>query len=68
MTFEPVKQQIEACLYEMMGKACSFDQLIVNEYQPGQGISPHIDNKTLFSDIIVSLSLGSNAVMIFEKQ
>ena len=44
-----------------------FDQMIVNEYEPGQGINPHIDNTTLFRDTIVSVSLGSPTVMVFEK-
>ena len=34
------------------------NQIIINEYLPGQGISPHIDSNS-FGDIIVSLSLGS---------
>lgn len=39
------------------------DQVIVNEYEPGQGISAHIDCTPCFKDIIVSLSLGSSCVM-----
>lgn len=42
-----------------------FDQLIVNEYEPGQGINPHIDNIKLFKSDIASLSLGSDCIMIF---
>lgn len=45
-----------------------FDQLIVNEYLPGQGISPHIDHPDLFGDTILSLSLGSNCVMNFDSE
>lgn len=41
------------------------DQLIVNEYEPGQGISPHIDCAPCFEDTIVSISLNSTAVMDF---
>ena len=41
------------------------DQLIVNEYQIGQGISPHIDCEPCFDDTIVSLSLNSTAIMDF---
>lgn len=41
------------------------DQLIVNEYQPGQGISPHIDCISCFGDAIASLSLGSSCMMDF---
>ncbi|MDE3016594.1 MAG: alpha-ketoglutarate-dependent dioxygenase AlkB [Pseudomonadota bacterium] len=41
------------------------DQVIVNEYQPGQGIAPHIDCVPCFTDTIASLSLGSTCVMEF---
>ena len=39
------------------------DQLIVNEYRPGQGIFPHVDDVHSFKDGIVSISLGSDIVM-----
>lgn len=41
------------------------DQVIVNEYQPGQGIAPHIDCVPCFTDTIASLSLGSSCIMEF---
>ena len=41
------------------------DQVIINEYLPGQGISSHIDCEPCFTDTIVSLSLGSGCVMNF---
>ncbi len=41
------------------------DQVIINEYQPGQGISAHIDCIPCFADTIASLSLGSPCVMDF---
>lgn len=41
------------------------DQIIVNEYRPGQGIAPHIDCVPCFTDTIASLSLGSFCVMEF---
>jgi alkylated DNA repair dioxygenase AlkB len=44
------------------------DQAIINEYESGQGISPHIDCEPCFGDIIISLSLGSTCVMNFEKE
>lgn len=43
------------------------DQLIVNEYTPGQGISPHIDNVDIFEDEIYILSLGSDITMNFTE-
>lgn len=39
------------------------DQIIVNEYKPGQGISDHIDCEPCFEDTVISLSLGSSCVM-----
>lgn len=41
------------------------EQVIVNEYWPGQGISPHIDCVPCFGPVIASLSLGSACVMNF---
>lgn len=41
------------------------DQLIVNEYQPGQGITAHIDCEPCFKNTIVTVSLGSACVMDF---
>ena len=41
------------------------DQVIINEYEPGQGIAPHIDCEPCFKDTIVSLSLGSPCIMDF---
>ena len=38
------------------------EQLIVNEYQPGQGIAPHTD-RDCFGAVVVSLSLGSDCMM-----
>jgi alkylated DNA repair dioxygenase AlkB len=41
------------------------DQMIVNEYQPGSGIPAHVD-ATFFGDTVVSLSLGSTCVIVFD--
>jgi len=41
------------------------DQVIVNEYLPGQGISAHIDCVPCFGDTVASLSLGSSCTMEF---
>ncbi|QDT45438.1 2OG-Fe(II) oxygenase superfamily protein [Gimesia alba] len=35
------------------------DQLIINEYRPGQGIAPHVDCEPCFQDEIATISLGS---------
>lgn len=41
------------------------DQVIVNEYEPGQGITSHIDCEPCFQDTVVSISLGSKCIMDF---
>jgi alkylated DNA repair dioxygenase AlkB len=41
------------------------DQVIINEYQPGQGISAHIDCESCFGPRIFSLSLGGSTIMEF---
>ena len=44
------------------------DQVIINEYQPRQGISAHIDCEKCFGPRIFSMSLGSQAVMDFTQE
>jgi alkylated DNA repair dioxygenase AlkB len=44
------------------------DQVIVNEYQSGQGISAHVDCVPCFADHIASLSLLSQCEMIFRHR
>lgn len=41
------------------------DQLIINEYEPGQGISAHVDCEPCFKDSIASITLGSGCMMDF---
>jgi alkylated DNA repair dioxygenase AlkB len=41
------------------------DQLTVNEYKPGQGLTSHVDCVTCFGSMIATLSLGSSYVMEF---
>lgn len=43
------------------------DQVIINEYQPGQGISAHIDCQPCFGDTVASLSLLSTCIMDFTE-
>jgi alkylated DNA repair dioxygenase AlkB len=44
------------------------DQVIVNEYEPGQGIKDHTDCEPCFTNKIASLSLGSKCVMHFTEK
>jgi alkylated DNA repair dioxygenase AlkB len=57
----PIKSRIETTT----GKV--YDMVIVNRYMSREGISPHIDHVRLFGDTVVSLSLGSSAMMRFER-
>ena len=42
------------------------EQVIVNEYEPGQGISAHVDCEPCFGETIASISLGSACEMRFQ--
>ena len=44
-----------------------FEQLIINEYLPGQGIGKHSDSPA-FGNTIISLSLGSPCTMVFRSK
>ena len=44
------------------------NQVLVSEYQPGQGIGGHIDREPWFKDTIISLSLGWSCIMEFTNQ
>jgi len=41
------------------------DQVIVNEYKPGQGIANHVDCEPCFGKTIISISLSAISVMSF---
>src|SRR3954454_6625715 len=43
--------------------AAAADQLIVNEYLPGQGITPHVDCVPCFGPVVCSVTLGSSCNM-----
>jgi len=44
------------------------DQVIVNEYLPGQGISAHVDCEPCFGPAVASLSLGGQTEMVFRNR
>jgi len=41
------------------------DQIIINRYLPGEGISAHVDVPNVFKNQIYTLSLGSGSVIEF---
>lgn len=44
----------------------TFNQMIINKYSPGEGIKNHVDLQA-FADGILSISLGSSCVMVFQQ-
>lgn len=57
--------QLRGKVQRHVGADYVFDQVIVNEYLPGQGIAGHVDCIPCFDDKIVSISLISQCVMQF---
>lgn len=55
--------EIAVRLHEVGLMANTPDQVIVNEYMPGQGITPHVDCKPCFASEIATISLGSTCKM-----
>ncbi len=43
------------------------DQLLINNYEAGQGIAPHTDCEPCFEDTIVSISLNTPTLIEFQK-
>jgi len=61
-----------ARLAEIVGAESGFerkpDQVIINEYLPGQGISAHVDCEPCFGPTIASMGLGGSAQMTFKHR
>lgn len=41
------------------------DQVIINEYKPGQGIANHVDCEPCFGDTVISISIAAPCIMNF---
>lgn len=63
----PVLERISACNELDRAATTNLDQLTVNEYPPGVGLSPHIDTHSAFEDEIFSLSLAGPCIMEFRR-
>ncbi|KAF3942930.1 hypothetical protein CMV_030463 [Castanea mollissima] len=63
----PILEKIS--LFPDLDNAASIvlDQLTVNEYPPGVGLSPHIDTHSAFEGFIFSLSLAGPCIMEFRR-
>jgi len=63
--------EMPSCLYFLMDRVKEEgimpekpDMCVINEYEPGIGIHPHIDS-TLFGDQVINISLGNDIVIDF---
>ncbi|XP_022631641.1 alkylated DNA repair protein alkB homolog 8 isoform X2 [Vigna radiata var. radiata] len=63
----PILERISSCPSFKNIKNIVLDQLTVNEYPPGVGLSPHIDTHSAFEDLIFSLSLSGPCIMEFRR-
>lgn len=65
----PVMKKISMLpqLVESKEISLPLDQLTVNEYPAGVGLSPHIDTHSAFEGAIISLSLAGPCVMEFQR-
>ena len=48
------------------GTPLTATMVLVNDYQPGQGIAPHIDATPNFGPVLATLSLGAPVLMDFQ--
>ncbi|KAL6549757.1 Alkylated DNA repair protein alkB 8 [Orobanche minor] len=63
----PVLEKIKSFQTLDCAADVSLDQLTINEYAPGVGLSPHIDTHSAFEGLICSLSLAGPCIMEFRK-
>lgn len=71
----PIPNQIPEFIEELIDKMMADniiqerpDQVIINEYEPGEGLKPHFDRKTYYKEVIVGISLLSGTTMEFTKK
>lgn len=60
--FPPLQERISSTGAFEGSKHSEFNHCLVNEYLPGQGISPHEDGKAYYP-AVATLSLGSHGVL-----
>jgi len=68
-TFSELIQSLQQKVQELQlgDSSYSFNQIIVNNYEPGQGISKHTDIKS-YGAVIGCYTIGSGATMRFRKK
>ena len=61
----PVQQRLESYTDKVNGEGVGLDQLTINDYNPGDGIPPHVDAIQPFEEAFAAVSMGSGSVMNF---
>ena len=54
--YKLIIKRIETIIYKKFKEVYNFDQMIINEYKLGQGISKHIDNPKIFDKYVITIS------------
>lgn len=64
---DPIPAIFDQMIFNPKSKIVDFepDQLIINEYLPGQGINPHTDHTQLFGDKVACVTIGSGCEIEF---
>merc|ERR1712129_9006 len=64
-----IAQRIQKLMESTLGRALEpFNQLLLNEYAPNQGINHHTDKTHCFGAIVAGLSLFSSVVIEFKDK
>jgi alkylated DNA repair dioxygenase AlkB len=66
----PIPDELQRLISELQQKGLlnkHVNQIIVNEYKPGQGITPHVDHVKWFGEEVASLTLQSGCKMILSN-
>jgi len=62
-----VREVASADVKQLLDQRQPFDQAIINEYEPGQGIAPHI-HRACVGPVVATVSLGSGINMAFVRR
>jgi len=64
-----IGQRIQSCIEERLGQKCKdFNQLLINQYAPNQGINYHTDKTHCFGPVIADVSLFSCCVINYKDK
>ena len=65
-TAPQIPVELNNLIYLPLLNDVNFDQIIINEYKPGQKIAYHTDHQTLFGPIIACITVGQEVPIYFK--